>query len=135
MLFAFICDTYFQKKVSSVLVNGDIPNHKMVTITANDFLESGKLPEKISGVIVERATWQKNFSLFRYFGLLPLLEQHTLAFVANTQDVEFKGRGAMKNKEFIIPNSINAEETSTQLSRLLELPPPAFTHPKSKAIA
>jgi len=135
MLFVFICDTYFQKKVSSVLVNGDIPNHKMVTITANDFLESGKLPEKISGVIVERATWQKNFSLFRYFGLLPLLEQHTLAFVANTQDVEFKGRGAMKNKEFIIPNSINAEETSTQLSRLLELPPPAFTHPKSKAIA
>jgi hypothetical protein len=135
MLFAFICDTYFQKKVSSILVNGDIPNHKIVTVTTNEFLESGKLPENISGIIVERATWQKNFSLFRYFGLLPLLEQHTLAFVANAQDAEFKGRGAMKNKEFIIPNSINAEEASTQLSRLLELPPPAFTHPKSKAIA
>ena len=135
MLFVFICDTYFQKKVSSVLVNGDIPNHKMVTITANEFLESGKLPEGISGVIVERATWQKNFSLFRYFGLLPLLEQRTLAFVASTQDAELKGRGAMKSKEFIIPNSINAEEASTQLGRLLELPPPAFTHPKSKAIA
>ncbi len=135
MLFAFICDTYFQKKVSSVLVNGDIPNHKIVTITANEFLETGELPKGISGVIAERATWQKSFSMFRYFGLLPLLEQQTLAFVASTQDVEFKGRGAMKGKEFIIPNSINAEEASTQLTRLLELPPPAFTHHKSKAIA
>ncbi len=135
MLFAFICDSYFQKKVSSTLVNGDIPNHKIVTITANELLESGKLPQDISGAIFERATWQKNFSLFRYFGLLPLLEQHTLAFVANAQDAELKGRGAMKNKEFIIPNSISAEEASTQLGRLLELPPPAFTHHKSKALA
>jgi len=135
MLFAFICDTYFQKKVSSVLVNGNIPNHKIVTITANEFLETGKLPEEIAGVIVERATWQKSFSLFRYFGLLPLLERQPLAFVASAQDAEFKGRGAMKGKEFIIPNSINAEDASTQLGRLLELPPPAFIHPKSKAIA
>jgi len=136
MTFAFICDPYFQKKVSSVLVNGEVPNHKIIILTASEFLETGKLPEGISGVIIERGTWQKNFSMFRYFGLLPLLEQQTLAFVAsNTQDVEFKGRGAMKNKEFIIPNGINAEEASSQFTRLMELPPPAFTHPKSKAIA
>jgi len=135
MTFAFICDSYFQKKVSSVLVNGEIPNHKIITMTASEFLETGKLPEDVSGVIIERGTWQKSFSMFRYFGLLPLLEQKTLAFVTNSHDVEFKGRGAMKNKDFIIPNSINAEDASTQLTRLLELPPPAFTHPKSKAIA
>ncbi len=134
MVFAFICDTHFQKKVSGVLVNGEIPNHKIVTLTANDFLASGKLPEDISGVIVEKATWQKNFSLFRYFGLLPLLEKQCLAFVANIPS-EFKGRVAMKNKEFLIPNSIGAEEAGTLLTRLLELPPPAFTHPKSRAIA
>ena len=92
------------------------------------------MPEGISGVIVERGTWQKSFSMMRYFGLLPLLEQQTLAFVSSS-DTEFKGRGAMKGKEFIIPNTINAEEASTQLTRLLELPPPAFAHPKSKAIA
>jgi hypothetical protein len=57
MTFVFICDTYFQKKVFSVLVNGEIPNHKITTITANDFLETGKLPEDISGVIIERGTW------------------------------------------------------------------------------
>jgi len=134
MIFAFICDTHFQKKVSSILVNGEIPNHKIVTLTANEFLESGKLPDGISGVIVERATWQKNFSLFRYFGLLPLLEKQCLAFVANAP-AEFKGRANMRNKEFLLPNSINAEDASAGLIRLLELPPPAFTHPKSRVLA
>jgi len=134
MTFAFICDTFFQKKVNANLVNGEIPNHKIITLTANEFLESGKLPEGISGVIVERGTWQKNFSLFRYFGLLPQLEKQNLAFITSS-DTEFKGRSAMKNKEFIIQSNINPEDAAVQLNRLQELPPPAFTHPKSKAIA
>jgi len=133
MTFAFICDTHFQKKVSSALVNGEIPNHKVVTLTADEFLETGKLPEGISGVMVERGTWQKSFSLFRYFGLLPLLEKQNLAFVTNS-DIEFKGRSAMKNKEFIIPSNISAEDFSARLNSL-ETALPAFTHPKSKAIA
>ena len=134
MTFAFICDTYFQKKVNSSLVNGEIPNHKIITLTANEFLESGKLPEDISGIVIERETWQKNFSLFRYFGLLALLEKQNLAFIT-ISETELKGRLAMKNKEFFIPNNISAEDISAQLNRLQELPPPAFTHPKSKAIA
>jgi len=134
MTYAFICDPYFQKKVNANLVNGEIPNHKIITLTANEFLESGKLPEGISGLIIERGTWQKNFSLFRYFGLLPQIEKQNLAFVTGT-DTEFKGRFAMKNKEFIIQSNINPEEAAVQLNRLQELPPPAFTHPKSKAIA
>jgi len=134
MTFAFICDTHFQKKVNANLVGGEIPNHKIITLTANEFLESGKLPEGISGVVVERGTWQKNFSMFRYFGLLPQLEKQNLAFISSS-DTEFKGRSAMKNKEFIIQNNISPEEAAVQLGRLQELPPPAFTHPKSKAIA
>jgi hypothetical protein len=133
MTFAFICDLHFQKRVSSGFVNGEIPNHKIVTLTADEFLESKKLPENISGVIVERMTWQKSFSMFRYFGLLPLLEKQNLAFVSNTY-AEFKGRSVMKNKEFIIPNNISAEEASDKLNSL-EAALPAFTHPKSKAIA
>jgi hypothetical protein len=134
MTFAFICDTHFQKKVSGNLVNGEIPNHKIITLTANEFLESGKLPEGISGLIIERGTWQKNFSLFRYFGLLSQIEKQNLAFIAST-DAEFKGRQAMKSKDFTIPSNINPEDAAVQLNRLQELPPPAFTHPKSKAIA
>jgi hypothetical protein len=133
MTFAFICDTHFQKRVSSALVNGEVPNHKIVTLTADEFLETGKLPEGISGVIVERGTWQKSFSLFRYFGLLPLLEKQNLAFVAGS-DTEFKGRSAMKSKEFIIHNNISADDASVKLNSL-ETALPAFIHPKSKAIA
>jgi hypothetical protein len=132
MTFAFICDAYFHKRVQNSLVNGEIPNHKIVTLTANEFLETGKLPEDISGVIFERGTWQKNFGMFRYFGLLPTLEKQSIAFVTNSPDAEFKGRAAMKSKEFIIPSNINAEDVSTQLNRLLELPPPTFSHPKPK---
>jgi hypothetical protein len=134
MTFAFICDTHFQKKVNANLVSGEIPNHKIITLTANEFLESGKLPEGISGVVVERGTWQKNFSMFRYFGLLPQLEKQNLAFVASS-DTEFKGCSAMKSKEFIIQSNISPEDAAVQLNRLQELSPPAFTHPKSKAIA
>ncbi|GBU23644.1 hypothetical protein R83H12_00260 [Fibrobacteria bacterium R8-3-H12] len=134
MTFALICDTHFQKKVNSNLVNGEIPNHKIITLTANEFLERGKLPEGISGLIIERGTWQKNFSMFRYFGLLPAIEKQNLAFIASTE-TEFKGRSAMKSKEFIIQNNISPEDAAVQLNHLQELPPPAFTHPKSKAIA
>jgi hypothetical protein len=73
--------------------------------------------------------------MFRYFGLLPILEQQNLAFVTNMINVELKGRAGMKNREFTIPSNISAEDASAQLGRLLELPPPAFTHPKSKVIA
>ncbi|MDR0516948.1 MAG: hypothetical protein LBH25_07890 [Fibromonadaceae bacterium] len=135
MTFVFICDSYFQKKVLGCLVNGDIPDHEIITITSNELLQTGKLPDNISGVIVERRTWQKNFSLFRYFGLLPLFEEHKLAFLAGSSEVELKGRSAMKSREFVIPKNISAEEVSAQLTHLLELPPSAFSHPKSRAVA
>jgi len=134
MTFAFICDNFFQKRVAADLVSGEIPNHNIITITADDILQSGKLPDNISGVIIERGTWQKNFSMFRYFGMLPLFENKNIAFVA-MPDMEFKGRYGMKGREFIISPSINAEEASAQLSRLTELTPPTFTHHKSRAIA
>jgi len=134
MTFAFICDPHFQKKVCASLVNGEIPDHKIITLTANEFLESGKLPEDISGLVVERETWQKNFSMFRYFGLLPTIEKQNLAFIAGAE-TEFKGRGGMKGKEFTIQSTSSPEDVALQLTRLQELPPPAYTHPKSKAIA
>ncbi|MDR2555536.1 MAG: hypothetical protein LBC64_08935 [Fibromonadaceae bacterium] len=134
MTFVFICDTHFQKKVSSALVNGEVPNHKIITMTADQFLEAGKLPEGISGVIIERGTWQKSFSMFRYFDLLSLLEEHNLAFVSNS-DNEFKGRSTMKSKEFIIHSGISADDASAKLNALEAAPPSAFVHPKSKAIA
>jgi hypothetical protein len=139
MTFAFICDSYFQKKKGliglSALIKGEIPNHSITTITADEFLQTGKFPDGVSGVIIERGTWQKNFSLFRYFGLLPLFESQKLAFVAGSSEAELKGRFGMKGRETIIPRNIGADEISTQLTNLLELPLPAFTHPKSKAVA
>jgi hypothetical protein len=41
----------------------------------------------------------------------------------------------MKSKEFTIQSNINPEDAVVQLNRLQELPPLAFMHPKSKAIA
>jgi hypothetical protein len=117
------------------LAKGEIPNHNIITITADEFLQTGKFPDGVSGVIVERGTWQKNFSLFRYFGLLPLFEGQKLAFVANSPEAELKGRLGMKGRETVILRNIGAEEISAQLTNLLELPPSAFTHPKSKAVA
>jgi len=135
MTFVFICDPFFQKRVSSGWVNEEIPNHKVITITANDFLESGQLPEGISGVLMEKGTWQKNFSMFRYFGLLPQLEKQNMAFISNSLDLDFKGRLGMKNKEFVIHSATSIEDVTLQLTRLAELTPPAFVHPKSRAIA
>jgi len=117
------------------LVNGEIPNHKVITMTANDFLQKGRLPEGVSGVLMEKGTWQKNFSMFRYFGLLPQFEKLNVVFVSGSLDLDFKGRAGMKGKEFVIHSATSAEDVSTQLTRVAELPPPAFTHPKSKAIA
>lgn len=134
MAFVFICDELYQKKVSEVLVNGEVPNYKITTITANKFLESGKLPEDADCVIIERDTWQKNFSMFRYFRLLPLLEGKKLAFVASFT-ADFKGRKNKKTKEFVIPYNINAEEAAGYLAQLQEFSEPAYVHQKSKAIA
>jgi len=135
MTFAFICDSFFQKRVSSSLVNGEIPNHKVITMTANDFLRDGRLPEGISGILMEKETWQKNFSLFRYFGLLPQIEKQSMAFISNSLDLDFKGRLGMKNKEFVIHSATSPDDMSSQLTRLAELTPPAFVHPKSRAMA
>jgi hypothetical protein len=139
MTFVFICDSYFQKKKGliglSALIKGEIPNHNIITITADEFLQTGKFPNDVSGVLIERGTWQKNFSLFRYFGLLPMFESQKLAFVANSSEAELKGRLGMKGRETVISRNLGAEEISTQLTNMLELPLPAFTHPTSKAVA
>jgi hypothetical protein len=64
-----------------------------------------------------------------------LFESQKLAFVAGSPDTELKGRLGMKGRETIISRNIGAEEISAQLANMLELPLPAFTHPKSKAVA
>ncbi|GHV13931.1 hypothetical protein AGMMS49938_09220 [Fibrobacterales bacterium] len=142
MILTFICDSHFQKKVSLAFTHGDVHSHKIIAITADEFLQSGKLPEGTQGILVERGTWQKNFALFRYFNLLPLLEGRPLGFVVNASiagvpvgEADFKGRLALKGRDFVLSSNIGLDELALQINKFAELPVPTYSHPKSRAVA
>ena len=82
MKFVFLCDANYLKGDLVNFVNNFPTNHELVTMTSDDLLQSKSVMEGTFAILAERATWQKNFSLFRYFGLLPMLEVLPLGVVS-----------------------------------------------------
>ena len=103
---------------------------------AEDFLKAKRFPEGTFAILTERSTWQKNFSLFRYFGLLSMLEVLPLGLVGRfrRQDA-LKGRSAVKHQEFILNPASTTEELSALLNKFIAAPPVSFSYPKGAAKA
>ncbi|MBR1744669.1 MAG: hypothetical protein IJ734_01545, partial [Fibrobacter sp.] len=100
MKFVFLCDANYLKGDLVNFVNNFPTNHELVTMTSDDLLQSKSVMEGTFAILAERATWQKNFSLFRYFGLLPMLEVLPLGVVSRGRRGEpLKGRSQNRNQE------------------------------------
>ena len=100
MKFVFLCDANYLKGDLVNFVNNFPTNHELVTMTSDDLLQSKSVMDGTFAILAERATWQKNFSLFRYFGLLPLLEVLPLGVVSRGRRGEpLKGRSQNRNQE------------------------------------
>lgn len=137
MKFVFLCDTVYLKSDIEAFATKNFPaEHTLTVMTAEEFLQAKRFPEGTFAIFTERFTWQKNFSLFRYFGLLPVLEVLPLGIVSRSRRQDsLKGRGATKNNEFIINPSATTEEISAQLAKFVTAPPQSFTYPRGNAKA
>ncbi len=131
MKFVFLCDDIYLKGDNAAFVNNFPTNHELVTMSGEAFLQAKGVPENTFGLLVERFTWQKNFSLFRYFGLLPVLEMVPLAVVSRSRRVEpLKGRSALCGQEMIIAPNASSEELYTAIDRFVAAPPQIHTYPR-----
>ena len=131
MKFVFLCDDIYLKGDNAAFVNNFPTNHELVTMSGEAFLQAKGVPENTFGLLVERFTWQKNFSLFRYFGLLPVLEMVPLAVVSRSRRVEpLKGRSALRGQEMIITPNASSEELYTAIDRFVAAPPQIHTYPR-----
>ena len=131
MKFVFLCDDIYLKGDNAAFVNNFPTNHELVTMSGEAFLQAKGVPENTFGLLVERFTWQKNFSLFRYFGLLPVLEMVPLAVVSRSRRVEpLKGRSALRGQEMIIAPNASSEELYTAIDRFVAAPPQIHTYPR-----
>ena len=129
MKFVFLCDDIYLKGDNAAFVNNFPTNHELVTMSGEAFLQAKGVPENTFGLLVERFTWQKNFSLFRYFGLLPVLEMVPLAVVSRSRRVEpLKGRSALRGQEMIIAPNASSEELYTAIDRFVAAPPQIHTY-------
>jgi len=134
MKFVFLCDASYLKGDLAAFVNNFPTNHELVTMTAEEFLQAKSFPEGTFGVLVERFTWQKNFSLFRYFGLLPILEILPLGVVSrNRRQEALKGRCAMRGSEMVIVPSASPEELFSMVDKFVAAPPPGHVYPRGCA--
>jgi len=134
MRFVLLCDTNYMKGDVVGFINNFPRNHELVTLTAEEFLSKKALPEGVKGLLAERTTWQKGFSLFRYFGLLPLMETVPLGVVLRGRKQEtLKGRGACK--EVYFQASASPEEVFSTLDRFCSLPPSLHQYPRGSAKA
>ena len=131
MKFVFLCDDIYLKGDNAAFVNNFPTNHELVTMSGEAFLQAKGVPENTFGLLVERFTWQKNFSLFRYFGLLPVLEMVPLAVVSRSRRVEpLKGRSALRGQEMILAPNASSEELYTAIDRFVAAPPQIHTYPR-----
>ena len=131
MKFVFLCDDIYLKGDNAAFVNNFPTNHELVTMSGEAFLQAKGVPENTFGLLVERFTWQKNFSLFRYFGLLPVLEMVPLAVVSRSRRVEpLRGRSALRGQEMIIAPNASSEELYTAIDRFVAAPPQIHTYPR-----
>ncbi|NLB63573.1 MAG: hypothetical protein GX801_05625 [Fibrobacter sp.] len=130
MKFLFLCDENYMKGDVLNFVENFPRNHELVTMSSGQLLTEKVIPEGVQGILAERKTWQKSFSLFRYFGLLPLLETLPFAPVARTKrQVHFKGRSGCKEIFFHADSS--AEEIFSTLDRFVSIPPALYKYPLS----
>ena len=131
MKFVFLCDDIYLKGDYAAFVNNFPTNHELVTMSGEAFLQAKGFPENTFGLLVERFTWQKNFSLFRYFGLLPVLETVPLAVVSRARRFEpLKGRSALRGQEMIVTPNASSEELYTLIDKFVAAPPQMHSYPR-----
>jgi hypothetical protein len=136
MKFVFLCDANYLKGDMVNFVNNFPTNHELVTMTSDDLLQSKSIFEGTFAILAERSTWQKNFSLFRYFGILPLLEVLPLGIVSRTRKNEpLKGRSQNRNQEIYFNPSASAEELYLQVDKFVAAPPAGLSYPRGSAKA
>ena len=134
MKFVFICDENYLKGDLLSFVNNFPTNHELIRVGAEDLLRTKSLPEGVFAILVERMTWQKSFSLFRYFGLLPILEVLPLAVVSKYRRSEpLKGRIAARNLEVYFNPTATPEELFLALDKFIAAPPASITYSRGLA--
>jgi len=136
MKFVFLCDANYLKGELVSFVNNFPANHELVTMTSDEFLQSKGILGETFAILAERMTWQKNFSLFRYFGLLPVLEKLPLGVVSRSRRQEaLKGRTSIRTQDVYFNPSATAEELYMQIDKFVTAPPAGYVYPKGCAKA
>ena len=136
MKFVFLCDANYLKGDYANFVSNFPSGHELLTITSDDLLQSKNILDGAFALLAEKSTWQKNFSLFRYFGLLPSLEVLPTAFVARGRRNEsLKGRNANRNQEIFFNPASTSEELHIQVDKFIAAPPAGFSYPRGTAKA
>lgn len=131
MKFVFLCDASYLKGDFASFVNNFPTNHELVTMTGEEFLQAKAFPEGTFGLLIDRFTWQKNFSLFRYFDLLPVLEALPLAIVSRSRRIDaLKGRNAMRNSEIVILPNASQEDLLAAIDKFVAAPPAGHVYPR-----
>jgi hypothetical protein len=136
MKFVFLCDANYLKGDFANFVNNFPSNHELVTVTSDELLQSKTVVDGAFAILAERTTWQKNFSLFRYFGLLPSLEVLPMAIVSRGRRNEpLKGRSQNRNQEIYFNPGSSSEEIRLQVDKFVTAPPAGFSYPRGSAKA
>jgi hypothetical protein len=136
MKFVFLCDANYLKGDLVSFVNNFPTNHELVTMTSEEFLQAKGFLEGTFAILAERSTWQKNFSLFRYFGLLPVLEVLPLGVVSRSRRVEpLKGRSSARGTEVYFNPSSSPEELFMAIDKFISAPPFGFVYSRGLAKA
>lgn len=146
MKFVLLCDANYLKGDIATFAANFPTEHTLSVMTSEEFLLAKSFPEETFAILTERFTWQKSFSLFRYFGLLPILEVLPLGIVGrpprkpanigfsavsdDSRKGALKGRSMMRNQEFYFNPSSAPEEISSLLSKFIAAPPQSFTFPR-----
>lgn len=136
MKFVFLCDSNYLKGDYVAFTNNFPAEHELLVMSAEDFLKAKRFPEGTFAILTERSTWQKNFSLFRYFGLLNMLEVLPLGIVGRARRADcLKGRSTAKNQETYFNPSATTEELIPLLNKFIAVPPMSFSYPRGAAKA
>jgi len=117
MKFVFLCNPERLTSDQRTFVSNFPKDHELILIHGEELLETKKLPQ-CDALITERSTWQKYFSMWRYFDLLDQLESVPIGMIVRSRRSEnLKGRAGIR--EMSINPMSSTEDILNALDRLL----------------
>jgi hypothetical protein len=118
MKFVMLCDKNYLKSDLKAFLSSFPKDHELEVFSSTQLLDEKILPA-CDALLVDAKTWQKSFSVFRYFDVADQLEGVPIGLLSYKGMLDHSLKGRSRFREIPVPVRGSTEDILSALDRLL----------------